>query len=137
MRRVSAPPPEKRAPFLLTAGGWPYMLVPFIPIALVLEFAHAGAVALFATSALGVRQSSIVLRYIDQTRAAGIGVIFITHNVHHAYLIGDRFTVLERGRNTGTVTHDEISVDELEKKMAGGKELERLASEFQRAKAVA
>jgi simple sugar transport system ATP-binding protein len=55
------------------------------------------------TSALGVRQASIVLRYIDQTRAAGIGVIFITHNVHHAYLIGDRFTVLERGRNTGTV----------------------------------
>ncbi|MFL5335597.1 MAG: ATP-binding cassette domain-containing protein, partial [Geminicoccaceae bacterium] len=69
------------------------------------------------TSALGVRQSSIVLRYIDQTRAAGIGVIFITHNVHHAYLIGDRFTVLERGRNTGTSRHDEISVEQLEKKM--------------------
>jgi branched-subunit amino acid transport system permease len=81
-----------------------------------------------------VRQSSIVLRYIDQTRAAGIGVIFITHNVHHAYLIGDRFTVLERGRNTGMLRHDEISVEQLEKKMAGGKELERLASEFRRAK---
>ena len=40
---VSAPP-QKRAPFLLTAGGWPYLLVPFIPIAIVLEFAHAGAV---------------------------------------------------------------------------------------------
>jgi simple sugar transport system ATP-binding protein len=87
------------------------------------------------TSALGVRQSSIVLRYIDQTRAAGIGVIFITHNVHHAYLIGDRFTVLERGRNTGTVAHDEITPEQLEKKMAGGKELERLAAEFERAKA--
>jgi simple sugar transport system ATP-binding protein len=84
------------------------------------------------TSALGVRQSSIVLRYIDQTRAAGIGVIFITHNVHHAYLIGDRFTVLERGRNTGTVTHRDITPEQLEKKMAGGKELERLASEFRR-----
>jgi simple sugar transport system ATP-binding protein len=88
------------------------------------------------TSALGVRQASIVLRYIDQTRDAGIGVIFITHNVHHAYLIGDRFTVLERGRNTGTVRHDEVSIEELEKKMAGGKELERLASEFDRAKEI-
>src|SRR5919109_2486221 len=68
------------------------------------------------TSALGVRQSSIVLRYIDQTRAAGIGVIFITHNVHHAYLIGDRFTVLERGRNTGTWAKDEITTEQLEKK---------------------
>jgi simple sugar transport system ATP-binding protein len=86
------------------------------------------------TSALGVRQSSIVLRYIDQTRAAGIGVIFITHNVHHAYLIGDRFTVLERGRNTGTVVKDEITTEQLEKKMAGGKELARLEAEFKRAK---
>jgi len=84
------------------------------------------------TSALGVRQASIVLRYIDQTRAAGIGVIFITHNVHHAFLIGDRFTVLERGRNTGTVEKEEITVDELEKKMAGGKELDKLSAEFQR-----
>jgi simple sugar transport system ATP-binding protein len=84
------------------------------------------------TSALGVRQASIVLRYIDQTRAAGIGVIFITHNVHHAYLIGDRFTVLERGRNTGTALKGEITLEELEKKMAGGKELERLSQEFRR-----
>jgi simple sugar transport system ATP-binding protein len=87
------------------------------------------------TSALGVRQSSIVLRYIDQTRAAGVGVIFITHNVHHAHLIGDRFTVLERGRNTGTVVKRDITTEELEKKMAGGKELERLSAEFERAKA--
>ena len=42
--------------------------------------------------------------------------------------------MLERGRNTGTVTHSEITPEQLEKKMAGGKELERLASEFQRAK---
>jgi simple sugar transport system ATP-binding protein len=84
------------------------------------------------TSALGVRQASIVLRYIDQTRAAGIGVIFITHNVHHAHLIGDRFTVLERGRNTGTALKEEITLEELEKKMAGGKELERLSQEFTR-----
>jgi simple sugar transport system ATP-binding protein len=86
------------------------------------------------TSALGVRQASIVLRYVDQTRAAGIGVIFITHNVHHAYLIGDRFTVLERGRNTGTVVKDEITSEQLEKKMAGGKELARLETEFKSAK---
>jgi simple sugar transport system ATP-binding protein len=85
------------------------------------------------TSALGVRQASIVLRYIDQTRAAGIAVILITHNAHHAYLIGDRFTVLERGRNTGTVTREETTIDDLENKMAGGRELERLSTEFRRA----
>jgi len=40
--------------FLTSSQGWPYLLVPFIPIAIALEFAHAGAVILFTTSALGV-----------------------------------------------------------------------------------
>jgi Ca2+:H+ antiporter len=40
--------------FLLSSQGWPYLLVPFIPIAIVLEVAHAGAVVIFFASALGV-----------------------------------------------------------------------------------
>jgi Ca2+:H+ antiporter len=40
--------------FLLSSQGWPYLLVPFIPIAIVLELAHAGAVVTFFASALGV-----------------------------------------------------------------------------------
>src|SRR5512132_4373044 len=38
----------------MTSQGWPYLLVPFIPIAVVLEVAHAGAVVIFFASALGV-----------------------------------------------------------------------------------
>ena len=37
------------------------------------------------TSALGVRQSGIVLKYVIQAREMGRAVIFITHNPHHAY----------------------------------------------------
>jgi Ca2+:H+ antiporter len=40
--------------FLLSSQGWPYLLVPFIPIAIALELAHAGAVPTFFASALGV-----------------------------------------------------------------------------------
>jgi Ca2+:H+ antiporter len=40
--------------FLLSSQGWPYLLVPFIPIAIALELAHAGAVVTFFASALGV-----------------------------------------------------------------------------------
>jgi Ca2+:H+ antiporter len=40
--------------FLTSSQGWPYLLVPFIPIAIVLELAHAGAVIIFFASALGV-----------------------------------------------------------------------------------
>ena len=50
------------------------------------------------TSALGVRQTSMVLKYINMVRQKGLGVIFITHNVRHAHAVGDRFTVLNRGQ---------------------------------------
>ena len=46
------------------------------------------------TAALGVKQSGVVLRYIIQARERGLGVIFITHNPHHAYMVGDHFSVL-------------------------------------------
>ncbi|MBZ0300566.1 MAG: ATP-binding cassette domain-containing protein [Anaerolineae bacterium] len=82
------------------------------------------------TSALGVTQSSTVLRYIAQARARGIGVIFITHNPHHAYPIGDRFTILKRGRTLGTYTKRDLSRDEMIHMMSGGEELERLEHEL-------
>jgi Ca2+:H+ antiporter len=40
--------------FLLSGGGWPYLLVPFIPIAIGLDLAHSGAALIFFSSALGV-----------------------------------------------------------------------------------
>ncbi len=82
------------------------------------------------TAALGVKEAAVVLRYIAQARARGLGVIFITHNVHHAYPIGDRFTVLNRGRSYGTFTKAEADVKEIESMMAGGEELRELAEEL-------
>jgi Ca2+:H+ antiporter len=40
--------------FLLSGDGWPYLLVPFILIAIVLELVHADATLIFIASALGV-----------------------------------------------------------------------------------
>ncbi len=40
--------------FLFSGSGWPYLLVPFIPLAVVLELSHAKAEIIFATAALGV-----------------------------------------------------------------------------------
>jgi simple sugar transport system ATP-binding protein len=82
------------------------------------------------TSALGVAQTSMVLKYIHQVRQRGLGVIFITHNVRHAYAVGDRFTVLNRGKTLGTYTKSDIQIDELQNLMAGGKELQTLSQEF-------
>jgi simple sugar transport system ATP-binding protein len=84
------------------------------------------------TSALGVRQSGIVLKYVVQARERGLGVIFITHNPHHAYPVGDRFVLLNRGRLMGSYAKDETSLAALTQMMAGGDELERLSQELQK-----
>lgn len=84
------------------------------------------------TAALGVKESGVVLRYIAQARERGLAVIFITHNAHHAYAIGDRFTLLTRGRSEGTFAKDEISLEQMIHLMAGGAELEDLAHELER-----
>ncbi|HZC99111.1 MAG TPA: ATP-binding cassette domain-containing protein [Actinomycetes bacterium] len=94
---------------------------------------HFGAKVLILdepTSALGVKQAGVVLRYIVQARGHGLGVIFITHNPHHAYPVGDRFTLLNRGRSYGTFTKAELSREELVQMMAGGRELEELSHEL-------
>ena len=82
------------------------------------------------TSALGVRQASMVLKYIAQARSRGLGVVFITHNVHHAYAIGDRFTLLNRGKTYGTFAKTDVSKEEVMEMMAGGRELADLTEEL-------
>jgi simple sugar transport system ATP-binding protein len=84
------------------------------------------------TSALGVKQSGVVLRYVAQARDRGIGVIFITHNPHHAYPVGDHFVLLNRGGVIGDYKRGEVTLDELIRQMSGGAELEALAHELQR-----
>jgi simple sugar transport system ATP-binding protein len=95
---------------------------------------HFGAKVLILdepTAALGVKEAGVVLRYIAQARARGLGVVFITHNVHHAYPIGDRFTLLNRGSSYGTFSKAEVTREEVVSMMAGGEELDELAHELE------
>ena len=95
---------------------------------------HFGARVLILdepTAALGVKQSFNVLKLIHVARAKGISVIFITHNVHHAYPIGDSFTLLNRGKSMGTFTKDTISKDEVLDMMAGGAEMQKMIGELE------
>ena len=82
------------------------------------------------TAALGVKQAGTVLRYIAQARARNLAVIFITHNPHHAYAVGDRFTILKRGRTFGTFTKEELSREEMVRMMSGADELDALSHEL-------
>jgi simple sugar transport system ATP-binding protein len=84
------------------------------------------------TAALGVKQSGVVLKYIARARDAGLGVIFITHNPHHAFMVGDHFVILKLGKMTLDKTREETSLDELTRQMAGGEELQQLSHELKR-----
>jgi simple sugar transport system ATP-binding protein len=83
------------------------------------------------TSALGVKQAGVVLRYIVQARDRGVGVIFITHNPHHAFPVGDHFVLLNRGRVIGDHRKAEVTRGDLVREMAGGAELDVLTHELE------
>ena len=82
------------------------------------------------TAALGVKQSGVVLKYVAAARQRGLGVILITHNPHHAYMVGDHFTVLRLGTVELSAPRSEISLEELTHHMAGGAELAALRHEL-------
>ena len=82
------------------------------------------------TSALGVKQAGAVLRYIAHAKRRGVGVIFITHNPHHAHLVGSSFYLLNRGRMVSHHTRDGLALETLVRDMAGGAELDALAHEL-------
>jgi len=84
------------------------------------------------TAALGVKQASTVLRYIATLKARGIGVIFITHNPHHAYVVGNRFIILKRGSVFGSWRKGELTRDVLIAGMSGQEELDELKLDIDR-----
>src|SRR5690242_11568861 len=70
---TDAAPAERRRSFLLTGEGWPYLLVPFIPVAIVLELMHANAVLVFFASALGVIPTAALMGRATEELAAQTG----------------------------------------------------------------
>jgi Ca2+:H+ antiporter len=59
--------------FLLSGEGWPYLLVPFIPIAIALELGHASASVIFICSALGVIPTAALMGQATEQLAARSG----------------------------------------------------------------
>ncbi|MDQ1040236.1 simple sugar transport system ATP-binding protein [Streptomyces sp. V3I8] len=100
---------------------------------------HFGARVLILdepTAALGVKQSGVVLKYIAAARDRGLGVIFITHNPHHAYMVGDHFSVLRLGTMELSAARDDVTLEELTNHMAGGAELAALKHELAQVRGV-
>ncbi len=74
------------------------------------------------TSALSVAETRKVLTYIENARERGLGVIFITHNVHHVYMVADSYTIIRHGMNVGTYYKGELSEDDIADLITGDRE---------------
>ena len=59
--------------YLLSGEGWPYLLVPFIPLAIVLDVANATATAIFIVSAIGVIPTAALMGKATEELAARSG----------------------------------------------------------------
>ncbi len=87
---------------------------------------HFGARVLILdepTSALSVAETRKVLTYIANAKERGLGVIFITHNVHHVYMVADSYTVIRHGRNVGTYFKGELTEDDIADMITGDREV--------------
>ena len=84
------------------------------------------------TSALGVKEAATVLQFIVEARNRGLAVILVTHNIHHAYATGDRFTVLNHGHSLGTFAKSEVTRDQLNDMMAGGEDMAALEGRLEK-----
>lgn len=72
------------------------------------------------TAALGVPEQRKVLGLIEQLKAQGRGIIFISHNLQDIFAVADRIIVLRRGVTAGEREISATSHDEVVKLMIGG-----------------
>jgi Ca2+:H+ antiporter len=66
-------PPRSFRRWLLSAEGWPYLLAPLIPAAIVLELGHASPTAIFIAAALGIVPTAALMGKATEELAARSG----------------------------------------------------------------
>jgi simple sugar transport system ATP-binding protein len=87
---------------------------------------HFGAKLLILdepTSALSVGETRKVLNYIENAKAKGLPVIFITHNVGHIYQVSDNYTIIRQGRKVGTYQKGELTQKDIADLITGAREV--------------
>jgi len=65
------------------------------------------------TSALSLNETNKVLSYIEQAKDAGMAVIFITHNMYHAFPVSDRIVIIEHGQKVEDVYKKSTTLDNI------------------------
>ena len=67
------------------------------------------------TSALSVRETENLLAYIRRLKEENVSSVLVTHNLYHAYMVCDRFVVMNHGRKVFEAFKDNTTIEELTK----------------------
>ena len=70
-------------------------------------------------AALGVKQTEIVLSFVERLRAHGVACIFISHNMEHVMRVADRIVLLRLGEKIFDAPAAETTAPELVAMMTG------------------
>lgn len=65
------------------------------------------------TNHLSVRETELVLEFVEELKQSGIPVVFITHNIHHVFQVADRFTILDNGVKVGEYNKQDVKVEDV------------------------
>jgi ABC-type sugar transport system ATPase subunit len=74
------------------------------------------------TAALGVRQTEIVLSFIEQLKEHGVAVLFVSHNMQHVLRVSDRIVVLRLGRKVLDAARGSVGANKLVAAIMGASE---------------
>ena len=115
MTRIGIEPRDLNQPVGTLSGGERQS----VAIARAIHFGARVLVLDEPTSALGLKEAASVLEHIKNARNHGIGIVFISHNLSHAWEVGDRFVVLNRGSSYGEFDRADLTIEELRAMMEG------------------
>jgi len=115
MARIGIEPRDLNQPVGTLSGGERQS----VAIARAIHFGARVLVLDEPTSALGLKEAARVLEHIGNARRHGIGIVFISHNLAHAWEVGDRFVVLNRGTSYGEFERAELTQEALRAMMEG------------------
>lgn len=81
------------------------------------------------TAALGMEETKMVIQLIQELKNAGIGIFWISHDIHDVYAFTDRIAILNGGKNVITCPTKEFTQDEIVSMIISGRPIERDGAE--------
>ena len=65
------------------------------------------------TSALSVRETERVLKYVTELKSENVSSVIVTHNLYHAFQVCDRFVVMSHGKVIFEKNKSDTNLDEV------------------------